>query len=54
MQVLINKGLLLNSEKKIGADQSCSFREKRKNAHFKGALNPNFLNMIINSEKFWL
>jgi len=38
------------------------FLEKLKNRHSvggsdvvrKGALNPNFLNLIINREKFWL
>jgi len=30
MQVVMNKCFLLNPEKKIGADSSCRFREKRK------------------------
>jgi len=30
MQVVMNKCCLLNPEKKIGADPSCCFREKRK------------------------
>jgi len=34
MQVVIKKCFVLNSEKKLGADSSCRFREKRKNAHF--------------------
>jgi len=34
MQVAMNKCFLLNPEKKISADPSCRFREKRKNAHF--------------------
>jgi len=34
MQVVINKCFLLNPEEKFGADPSCRFREKRKNAHF--------------------
>jgi len=34
MQVVINKCFLLNPEKKFGADLSCCFREKCKNAHF--------------------
>jgi len=32
MQVVMNKCFLLNTEKKIGADSVCHFREKRKNA----------------------
>jgi len=32
MQVLKNKRFLLNSEKNYGADPSCRFREKCKNA----------------------
>jgi len=32
MQVVINKSFVLNPEKKFGANSSCRFREKRKNA----------------------
>jgi len=31
MQVVVNKCFLLNPEKKLGADPSWRFREKRKN-----------------------
>jgi len=34
MQVVKNKCFFQNTEKKIRADPSCHFREKRKNAHF--------------------
>jgi len=34
MQIVTNKCFLLNLEKKIGADPSCRFREKRKKHNF--------------------
>jgi len=34
MQVVMNKRILLNPGKKLSADPSCSFREKRKNPQF--------------------
>jgi len=34
MQVIMNKCFLLNPEKQIGANLSCRFREKYKNAKF--------------------
>jgi len=34
MQIGMNKGFFPKSWKKIGADPSCRFREKRRNAHF--------------------
>jgi len=33
MQMVMNKCFILNPEKKIGADPSCRFREKRKKTY---------------------